>query len=133
MADTPTQTYQTHVRRTPALYNAAFLVLLVNVLWTAYRVTQLRSVDALLALLVAIALVVIGAAARTQTLTVQNRVIRLEERRRYERLLTPELAARAATLPVRRSWRCGLRAMRNCLRLLLTSSQASSLRRRRSR
>jgi uncharacterized membrane protein len=100
MAETQTQTYRTHVRRTPALYNAAFLVLLVNVLWAAYRLIQLVSFDTLLALLVAIALVIVGGSARTQTLTVQNRVIRLEERLRYERLLPPDMAARAAALPV---------------------------------
>jgi hypothetical protein len=101
MADTQTQqSYETHRRRTPALYNAAFLVLLLNVLWSAYRLVQALSFDGLLALLVAIAFVVIGAYARTQTLTVQNRVIRLEERLRYERLLPADVAAQAATLPV---------------------------------
>lgn len=100
MAETQTQTYQTHVRRTPALYNAAFLVLIVNVLWAAYRLFQLVSFETLLALLVAMALVIVGGSARTQTLTVQNRVIRLEERLRYERLLPADMAARATALPV---------------------------------
>jgi hypothetical protein len=58
------------------------------------------SFDSVLALLVAVAIVIVLFAARTQTLTVQNRVIRLEERLRYERLLTPDVAARAAALPL---------------------------------
>ena len=95
-----TQTYQNHVRRTPALYNAAILVLLVNVLWAAYTVLVSFSWGAVIGLLVAIALVIAASYARVQTLTVQNRVIRLEERLRYERLLAPELAARATALPL---------------------------------
>ena len=39
-------------------------------------------------------------AARTQTLTVQNRVIRLEQRLRFRDLLRPDVAARAAALPI---------------------------------
>jgi hypothetical protein len=101
MPEELTQTYQTHTRRTPPLYNAAFLVLLANVVWAAYQMAQILSVGTVMALLVAMALVVIGGSARTQTLTVQNRVIRLEERLRYERLLPPDLAGRAATLPIR--------------------------------
>jgi hypothetical protein len=95
-----TQNYQNHVRRTPAIYGIAFLVLLVNILWSGYRMIVAFSFDSVLALLVAVAIVIVLFAARTQTLTVQNRVIRLEERLRYERLLTPDVAARAAALPL---------------------------------
>lgn len=95
------QSYQNHPRRTPAIYRAALLVLVANVVAYAYHLIVAFSFDGVLGLLVAIALVVVAASARGQTLTVQNRVIRLEERLRYERLLPPDLAGRAAALPLR--------------------------------
>lgn len=94
------QTYRNHVRRTPALYNLAALVLLANVLWAGYVMAVSFSWSAVVGLLVALALVVVTSYARVQTLTVQNRVIRLEERLRYDRLLAPDIATRAAALPI---------------------------------
>jgi hypothetical protein len=94
------QNYQNHVRRMPGYVNAVFLVLLANILWTGYRMVTGLTVDSALAFLVAIALVMIAFISRTQTLTVQNRVIRLEQRLRYRDLLPPDVAARAAALPI---------------------------------
>ena len=48
----------------------------------------------------AVTLLVAAFAARTQTLTVQNRVIRLEERLRYASVLPADTAARASNLPL---------------------------------
>lgn len=42
--------------------------------------------------------ILMALAARLQALTVQNRVVRLEEKIRYKELLTPELAAKAESL-----------------------------------
>jgi hypothetical protein len=98
MADT--QTYQNHVRRMPPHVGVLLLILLANIIWSGYRLVTLFSVDTVLAFLVALALVVIASVSRTQTLTVQNRLIRLEERLRYSTLLPPDLAARAAALPL---------------------------------
>ena len=98
MADT--QNYANHVRRTPLYYNAAGLVLAANILWAGYRLITSFSIDNLMALLVGIVLLVMAVAARSQTLTVQNRVIRLEQRLRFRELLRPEVAVRAASLPI---------------------------------
>jgi hypothetical protein len=98
MADT--QNYANHARRTPLYYNAAALVLAANILWAGYRLITSVSIDNLMALLVGIVLLVMAVAARTQTLTVQNRVIRLEQRLRFRELLRPEVAVRAASLPI---------------------------------
>jgi len=95
-----TQNYANHVRRTPMYYNLAGGVLFLNILWSGYRLIGNMSVDSVLYFFVSIALLVAAFAARTQTLTVQNRVIRLEERLRYQALLPAEVAARAVNLPL---------------------------------
>ena len=94
-----TQSYQNHVRRTPMYYNICGLILLINILWSGYRLTDF-STDNVIRFLVSIALFVAAFAARTQTLTVQNRVIRLEQRLRFRELLPSDIAARANALPV---------------------------------
>jgi len=50
--------------------------------------------------LMSMALLAAAVGARNQTVTVQNRVIRLEQRLRFRQLLPPEVAARASELPV---------------------------------
>ena len=80
--------------------NLAGMVLFVNILWSGYRLVSDASGDHVMGLLVAIALLVAAFSARIQTLTVQNRVIRLEERLRFAALLPPETAAQASNLPV---------------------------------
>lgn len=100
MADNPKQTYANHVRRTPLYYNLAGLTLAVNIVWSGYRLFSTPSIDTALACLVAVAILVAAVAARTQTLTVQNRVIRLEQRLRFRELLPAELAQRASQLPL---------------------------------
>jgi hypothetical protein len=94
------QTYDTHVRRFPAHVNALYLVLLALLVWTGYRLVTAFSADHLFAFLGALALPWIGVVSRTQTLTVQNRVIRLEERLRYRGILAADVAERAAHLPI---------------------------------
>ena len=95
-----TQNYQNHVRRTPMYYNLAGLILLVNILWQGYGLIGNLSVGSVIGFLVAIALLVAAFAARTQTLIVQNRVIRLEQRMRFQQLLPADVAARASALPI---------------------------------
>jgi hypothetical protein len=76
------------------------LVLFVNILWTGYRLVSGYSGDRLMAFLVGLALFVMAWTARVQTLTVQNRVIRLETRLRFRELLAADQAARASALPI---------------------------------
>jgi hypothetical protein len=94
------QNYQNHVKQAPAWVNGVYLIFLLNILWSGYRLFSGLSVDSVLAFLVSIALVLLGFISRTQTLTVQNRLIRLEQRLRYRELLPADVAARAAALPV---------------------------------
>ena len=95
-----TQNYNNHVKRAPGWVNAVFLILLANILWSGYRMVTVLSPDTVIAFLVSLALVAIAFVSRTQTITVQNRVIRLEERLRYRELLPRDVAARASALPI---------------------------------
>jgi len=90
MSEKKPQTYENHARLVPAYHIVAFPILALNVLWSLYQLTSRVSAAALIDLLVAIALVILFFAARMFTLTVQDRVIRLEMRLRLERLLPVE-------------------------------------------
>ena len=94
MAQTTPQSFANHTRIVPAYHMGAFGCLVINLLWSGYRVVSNFSADALVALLVAVALVLIFFHARIFTLTVQDRVIRLEMRLRLEKLLPADLQPR---------------------------------------
>ncbi len=94
------QNYQNHVRRLPLTYNAMAFIVVANILWSAYRLTGGLTGDRIMAFLVSIALFIMALSARTQTLTVQNRVVRLEMRHRFRELLPADVAVRACGLSV---------------------------------
>lgn len=95
------QNYKNHTRLIPSFHLGVLLTLLANILWALYRAFTGPSVDTLLAALVAIALFWMGVSLRSQTLRVQDRVIRLESRLRMADLLPADLAARARKLSVK--------------------------------
>jgi hypothetical protein len=101
MLDPTPQTYANHVRRLPRPYLAASLMLALNVVGTAVLAVRHPSVHSIALVLVAVALFVVAWYARTNALVVQDRVIRLEERLRLERLLPDELRSRLGELSVR--------------------------------
>ena len=90
----PAQSYANHVRQPPALYYAACAALVLGALgflWVTIRQPGLMSVSGLLT-----ALGAGGAAwyARINPLRVQDRVVRIEERVRFDRILPGELKGR---------------------------------------
>jgi hypothetical protein len=98
MPETP-QTYANHVRWHKSWHFFLSPVLLINLIIAGYSFLREPNLKNGWAVLMAMALVQLLLLVRTNPLKVQDRVIRLEERLRYERTLPPELARRAAELP----------------------------------
>lgn len=94
------QSFAKHARYFPAFHFFVFPVLLVYLVYAVRVALQVRAWPATLAAVVALALLVFSFAARMMVLTVQNRVIRLEERLRLARLLPADLQGRIEELTV---------------------------------
>ncbi len=89
------QNYSNHVRWVPTFHFFVMPVLLLNLGWSIYRIINPGfSWDALIRLLTAVALVLLMFNARLFALSVQDRVIRIEERQRMARLLPDDLKPR---------------------------------------
>ena len=69
-------------------------IFLLNLGWSIYRLVHAFSVDRVISLLVAVALLLLAFTARVFALTVQDRVIRLEMRLRMQQVLPQDLRAR---------------------------------------
>lgn len=89
-----TQNYANHRKFVPGFHFLTVGLAVVYLLWALYRVLFHFSVDHLFELLPAVVLGLLAWYARTFPMVVQNRVIRLEERLRLERL-APELGSRS--------------------------------------
>ena len=97
----PEQTFQKHARWLPLFHFFVMPILVGNVLvagWTLYRLPGLASAWGLV---FALGLLALGLLSRTQALTVQDRVIRLEMRLKLRGLLPPDLQPRINELTPR--------------------------------
>jgi uncharacterized membrane protein YciS (DUF1049 family) len=95
------QNFKNHGKVVPGFVFFVMPVLVLNLGWALYAWTKSRfSFGGLVAVLLAVALGLGFFYARTFALRVQDRVIRLEERLRYERVLPADLVARASELSV---------------------------------
>jgi len=89
------QNFANHARRAPGFHFFVMPVMALNFGWSIYRWKVAGfSLDAFISVLTAAALLLLMFYTRTFALTVQNRVIRLEERLRLERLLPEDLKPR---------------------------------------
>jgi uncharacterized protein DUF6526 len=98
MSETAPQTYATHRRFVPAFHFLTFGILVINLVWRVWQAFRFFSFESALGVALAVALVLLAWYTRTFALTVQDRVIRLEERLRLERLLPADLRDRCAGL-----------------------------------
>ena len=92
------QTYKNHPRLLPAFHFFVLPVLLLNVLNEVRRAWRYPSEGSLFVLVVAAALFTLAFLSRSQAVTVQDRVIRLEMRLRLRQILPPELQTRIQDL-----------------------------------
>jgi hypothetical protein len=92
------QSFANHRRVVPVFHFLTLGILIVNFLWQAWWTVRTFDWDRLLSALVGLALLLLALYARRFALTVQDRVIRLEERLRLERLLPDDLREAARTL-----------------------------------
>ena len=94
--------YATHRKYVPVYHFVIFGILLINLILTVVRlfspVEGLPLFDRIVNVAVAVALMLIALYARTFPLRAQDRIIRLEERARLERLLPADLRGRIGEL-----------------------------------
>ncbi len=97
------QSFSNHGKIVPTFHFFVIPVLVLNVIWDIVSISRISAHSAIsltvltgfiVSILVSIALLVLAFLARIFALGVQDRVIRLEERIRYERLLPEDLKAR---------------------------------------
>lgn len=94
------QSFQHHARIVPSFHGAVFGIFAVNLIYRLYSVIRYPSFGALMAVLMAVAFVLLFFHTRLFALSVQDRVIRLEERLRMERLLPADLQPRIGEFTV---------------------------------
>ncbi len=93
MASKP-QTYANHAKLVPLYHFVGSPLLLVLLGWATWRVLQAPSVDGAMTLVLVVVLALAYFYGRIFAMGVQDRVIRLEERLRMERLLDSDLKPR---------------------------------------
>lgn len=86
----PAQNYDNHRKFVRGYHVVAFGLLALNFFYSLYRVVAALSLDSVMALLLAFALISVFFYARIFALRAQDRIIRLEERLRLHELLPPD-------------------------------------------
>jgi len=95
------QNFANHTKFVPSFHFFALPIIVINFGWSLYRLKQLGiSFEGIFGVVLAAAFVVLVFRARLFALAVQDRVIRLEELLRYERVLPEELRWRSDELTV---------------------------------
>lgn len=93
MSDKP-QSYANHAKLVPVFHFVGSPLLLILLGWATWRVVKGPSVDSVMALVLVVVLALAYFYGRIFAMGVQDRVIRLEERLRLERLLDADLKPR---------------------------------------
>jgi hypothetical protein len=95
MANEKPQNLQNHAKLVPPFHMFVLPVLLLNAGWSIYHLVKTGiSFETVLGVLVAFALLLFALYSRLFTLTVQDRVIRLEMRQRLAEILPTDLRPR---------------------------------------
>lgn len=97
MADTQ-QSYANHTRWHPPFHFFVMPVMLINFIWSIVDFVRTPGPNQGRWIVVSLALVVLSFLVRINSLRVQDRIIRLEERLRYQQLLPAELSQQCGSL-----------------------------------
>ena len=97
MATTP-QTFSNHTRWQPPLHFFVLPVMLINVFWAVVVFVKDPNWNSGWWIIVSLALLVLVFFVRLNPLKAQDRIIRLEERLRYQQLLSPSLLQQTSAL-----------------------------------
>ncbi len=97
MANTP-QTFASHTGWQPPFHFFVVPVLLINVIWSVVQFVTAPGLNSGWWIVVSLALVVLAFLVRLNSLRVQDRLIRLEERLRYQQILSTALCQQASSL-----------------------------------
>ncbi len=93
-----TQSFENHTRYHAPFHYVFAPLALINLVWSIVNLFRNPNADQLQWLLISFLILMAGLLARTCALKAQDRVIRLEEKMRYQSVLAPELAKRAEGL-----------------------------------
>jgi hypothetical protein len=94
------QNYKNHAQFFPLFHYFVAPLALIYLIYAVVRLVQEPSVDRAFGVLLGVILLGTLFAARTMVLKVQDRIIRLEEQLRYQRVLPHDLAFQAENLPL---------------------------------
>jgi len=97
MATTP-QTFANHTRWQPPIHFFVLPVLLINVFWAAIVFVKDPNRNSGWWIIVSLALLVLLFFVRLNPLKAQDRIIRLEEKLRYQQILSPALLQQTSAL-----------------------------------
>jgi hypothetical protein len=92
------QTFANHTRWHPPFHYFIVPVMLINVIWSIVNCVIAPGWNSAWAIVVAVALVMLMVFVRIYPIKAQDRIILLEEKLRYQRLLSAELVQRASAL-----------------------------------
>jgi len=94
-----TQSYENHTRWHPPFHFFLMPLFLLNFIFASVQLVRFRDLDHTVLLLLAAGFLVLTALARINALRVQDRLIRLEERLRYQQVLPSTIVGNAMALP----------------------------------
>ena len=97
MANTP-QTFANHTRWQPPFHFFIAPVMLINVIWSVVQFIKAPGLNSGWWIVVSVALLVLAFLVRANSLKVQDRLIRLEEKLRYQQILSTPVCQQASAL-----------------------------------
>jgi hypothetical protein len=97
------QNFENHTRWHPAFHFFILPVMLINFFWAVVIFVKAPGWNSGWWIIVSVALLMLTTFVRTYSLKVQDRLIRLEEKLRYQQILSPALAQQTGNLTVRQT------------------------------